>query len=31
MYFIERILPEYSEDEEGFIPNTAFRKIVASF
>jgi class 3 adenylate cyclase len=31
MYFIERILPEYSEDEEGFTPNTAFRKIVASF
>ncbi len=31
MYFVERILPEYSEDEEGFTPNAAFRKIVGSF
>ena len=31
MYFIERILPEYSEDDEGFTANAAFRKIVASF
>lgn len=31
MYFVERILPEYSEDSEGYDPNAAFRKIVASF
>lgn len=31
MYFVERILPEYSEDEEGFTPNATFRKIVGSF
>ena len=31
MYFIERILPEYSEDEDGFVPNATLRKIVASF
>lgn len=31
MYFVERILPEYSEDDEGFSPNAAFRKIVGSF
>jgi len=31
MYFVERILPEYSEDSEGFIPNAAFKKILASF
>lgn len=31
MYFVERILPEYSEDESGFEPNAALRKIVASF
>lgn len=26
MYFVERILPEYSEDEHGFVPNALFRK-----
>ncbi len=31
MYFVERILPEYSEDDEGYNPNAVFRKIVASF
>jgi len=31
MYFVERIKPEYSEDELGLIPNSSFRKIVASF
>ena len=31
MYFVDRILPEYSEDVEGYEPNAAFRKIVASF
>jgi len=31
MYFVERILPEFSEDEEGYSPNAAFRKILASF
>lgn len=31
MYFVERILPEYSEDDAGFTPNAAFRKIVGSF
>lgn len=31
MYFVERILPEYSDDEQGFEPNAALRKIVASF
>lgn len=31
MYFVERILPEYSEDSDGYIPNAKFRKILASF
>mgnify|MGYP001229594746 FL=1 len=31
MYFVERILPEYSEDEDGYDPNAAVRKIVSSF
>ena len=31
MYFVERILPEYSEDNEGFIPNSAFRKELAKY
>ncbi len=31
MYFVERILPEYSEDNDGFTPNATFRKIVSSF
>ncbi|RPH33221.1 MAG: PAS domain S-box protein [Bacteroidales bacterium] len=31
MYFVERILPEYSEDEQGFTPNAVLRKIVGSF
>lgn len=30
MYFVERIRPEYSEDEAGFIPNAALRKVVSS-
>ncbi len=30
MYFVDRIKPEYSEDPEGYIPNAALRKIVAS-
>jgi len=31
MYFVDRILPEYSDDEHGFIPNAAFKKILATF
>jgi class 3 adenylate cyclase len=31
MYFVERILPEYSEDEEGFIPNALFRTHLAKY
>ncbi|HPX06454.1 MAG TPA: adenylate/guanylate cyclase domain-containing protein, partial [Tenuifilaceae bacterium] len=31
MYFVERILPDYAEDAEGFVPNAAFRKILASY
>jgi PAS domain S-box-containing protein len=31
MYFVERILPEYSEDQEGFTPNAAFRKELAKY
>lgn len=31
MYFVERILPEYSEDEEGYIPNALFRKELAKY
>jgi PAS domain S-box-containing protein len=31
MYFVERILPEYSEDEDGYIPNAAFKKDLAKY
>lgn len=31
MYFVERILPEYSEDNEGFMPNAIFRKELAKY
>ena len=31
MYFVERILPEYSEDEDGIIPNADFRKELAKY
>ena len=31
MYFVNRLLPEYSEDEKGVFPNQAFRKILATF
>ena len=31
MYFVERILPQYSDDEEGLIPNAVFKKILSSF
>ncbi len=30
MYFVERILPEYSEDDYGIVPNAKFRKHLAS-
>lgn len=30
MYFVERIKPQYSEDNDGLIPNTAFRKVISS-
>ncbi|MGE0078591.1 MAG: adenylate/guanylate cyclase domain-containing protein [Bacteroidales bacterium] len=30
MFFVERIKPEYSEDNDGFIPNATFRKILSS-
>lgn len=30
MFFVERIKPEYSEDDDGLIPNNALRKIVSS-
>jgi len=30
MYFVERILPEYSEDDCGIVPNAKFRKYLAS-
>lgn len=29
MYFVNRLKPEYSADEEGFIPNSAFRTMLA--
>jgi PAS domain S-box-containing protein len=28
MYFVNRILPEYSEDEDGFFPNDKFRNFL---
>ena len=31
MYFVERIKPEFAEDDEGLIPNAAFRKVLSSF
>ncbi len=31
MYYVDRILPDYSEDDEGIVPNAKFRKILASF
>ncbi len=31
MYFVDRILPKYSEDERGYIPNAEFRKVLASY
>ncbi len=31
MYFVERILPEFSEDKDGYIPNAAFRKELAKY
>lgn len=31
MYFVERILPKYSKDKEGNIPNAAFRKELAKY
>jgi PAS domain S-box-containing protein len=30
MYYVERIKPEYSEDEDGFTPNAAFRKVLST-
>lgn len=31
MYFVDRIKPEFAEDDEGLIPNAAFRKVLSSF
>ncbi len=31
MYFVNRLLPEYSEDKEGIYPNEKFKKILASY
>ncbi len=31
MYFVERILPEYSEDPEVYIPNALFRKELSKY
>jgi PAS domain S-box-containing protein len=31
MYFVNRLKPEFSEDEEGVLPNEAFRKILARY
>ncbi len=30
-YFVKRILPEYSEDENGYLPNAEFRKELAKY
>jgi len=30
-YFVKRILPEYSEDENGYLPNAEFRKALAKY
>ena len=29
MYFVNRLKPEYSADEDGFVPNAAFRKMLS--
>jgi class 3 adenylate cyclase/response regulator of citrate/malate metabolism len=31
MYFVNRLKPEYSEDEKGIHPNAAFRKILSQY
>jgi PAS domain S-box-containing protein len=31
MYFVNRLKPEYSEDEHGIYPNAEFRKILAKY
>ncbi len=31
MYFVNRLKPEYSEDESGIYPNAEFRKILAKY
>jgi len=31
MYFVDRLKPEFSEDEEGIFPNEKFRKILAQY
>ena len=31
MYFVDRLKPEFSEDEEGISPNEQFRKILAQY
>ncbi len=31
MYFLNRLREEYSEDDEGIVPNNTFRKILAEF
>jgi len=31
MYFVNRLNPEYSEDEQGIYPNAEFRKILAKY
>jgi PAS domain S-box-containing protein len=31
MYFVNRLKPEYSEDEDGIYPNAEFRKILAKY
>jgi len=31
MYFVNRLKPEFSKDETGFIPNEAFAKILSTY
>lgn len=31
MFYVQRIKPEYAEDEEGYIPNEVLRKIISAF
>ncbi len=31
MYFVERLKPEFAEDDEGIFPNEKFRKILAQY